>query len=89
MKIKNGFVVEKVGSKYLAVAVGERADDFNALVRMNATGAFIWNALAEADRSADELVDLLVSEYEVARERAAADVELFVAKLREAGILDE
>ena len=89
MKIKSGFIVEKVGSRYLAVAVGERADDFNALIRMNGTGAFIWNSLAECNRSEEELVGLLVSEFDVSRERAAADVSAFVTRLAEAGLLDE
>lgn len=89
MKIKNGFVVEKVGSRYLAVAVGERADEFNALIRMNGTGAFLWEKLSEADRAADELADILAAEYDVKRERAVKDVHAFIDTLRGAGLLDE
>lgn len=89
MKIKNGFVVEKVGSRYLAVAVGERADEFNALIRMNGTGAFLWEKLSEADRGADELADILAAEYDVKRERAVKDVLAFIDTLRGAGLLDE
>ena len=89
MKIKNGFVVEKVGAKYLAVAVGARADDFNALIRMNSTGAFIWDKLSEADRRAEEVAALLASEYEVEESVAMADVASFIDKLRAAGLLDE
>lgn len=89
MKIKDGFVVEKVGTRYLAVAVGKRADEFNALIRMNSTGAFIWQKLTEGDKDADMLADLLVSEYEVERERAMGDVLAFLSKLREAHLLDE
>lgn len=89
MKIKDGFVVEKVGTRYLAVAVGKRADEFNALIRMNSTGAFIWQKLTEGDKDTDTLVDLLVSEYAVDRERAMGDVVAFLAKLREARLLDE
>ena len=55
MKIKEGFVVEKVGNAYLAVAVGERADNFNALIHMNSTGAYIWEKLAERDMTEGEL----------------------------------
>ena len=47
MRIKEGFVLEKVGDGYLAVAVGGRADSFSGLVRLNSTGAFLWNNLAE------------------------------------------
>ena len=89
MKIKSGFVVERVGSRYLAVAVGVRADEFNALIRMNESGAFIWSCLAESEKSIDEAADLLAAEYGIDRERALRDVDLFVAKLREADLIDE
>ena len=89
MKIKSGFVVQKVGGKYLAVAVGEMANDFNALVRMNETGMFMWNKLSEADLSEEELLDLLLEEYEVDVERARADIGAFVEKLRSVGLFNE
>lgn len=89
MKIKSGFVVQKVGGKYLAVAVGELANEFNALVRMNETGVFMWNKLSEADLTKEELLALVLQEYEVDEERARRDVEAFIGKLLEAGLFDE
>ncbi len=89
MKIKNGFVLEEVGGAYLAVAVGERADDFSGLVRLNGTGAFIWNLMNENDITRDEVVAAILSAYEgVSREQAERDVDAFEAKLRGAGILE-
>ena len=88
MKIKSGFVIEKVGDGYLAVAVGDRADEFSGLVRMNSTGAFLWKLIEEEDKSADELVAALLDEYEVERELAAADVLRFEKQLRDGGILE-
>ena len=89
MKIKSGFVVEKVGNKYLAVAVGERADDFNALIRMNGTGAFLFNLLSESDMTKEELLAAMLGEYDVDTERAKADILAFLTALKGAGLLDE
>ena len=50
MKIKDGFVLEEVGGDFLAVAVGDRATEFSAMVRLNGTGAFLWNLLSESDK---------------------------------------
>ena len=47
MKIKNGFVLEKVGESYLACATGKLATEFHGFVRLNETGALLWEALAE------------------------------------------
>ena len=43
--------------------------------------------MSEGDVTVDELVDALLSEYEVDRETAAHDVEQLVAQFRESGIL--
>lgn len=89
MKIKNGFVLEEVGGSYLAVAVGDSAESFNGMVRLNGTGAFFWNLMKEKDISVDELVDEVLKVYEgVTREVVTADVLAFEAKLRGAGILE-
>ena len=87
MKIKSGFVLEKVGNGYLAVAVGERAKDFSGLVRMNETGAFFWNIMTEKDVSREELLAAVRGEYEVSEEEALADIDKFVENLRDGGIL--
>ena len=89
MKIKSGFVLEKVGGAYLAVAVGSRTKDFNGLVRMNGTGAFLWGLLADQDMTKEELLSKVLSEYEgVTREQALADITAFEKKLRENGIIE-
>ena len=88
MKIKNGFVIEKVGTSYLAVAVGERAAEFSNMVRLNSTGAFLWNCLADADLTHDELVDKVVATYDVSREVVLADVLTFEKTLKDNGILE-
>ena len=89
MKIKDGFVLEEVGGSYLAVAVGDSAESFNGMVRLNGTGAFFWNLMKDKDISVEELVDEVLGVYEgVTREQVTADVVGFVAKLRDAGILE-
>jgi len=88
MKIKEGFVIEKVGASYLAVATGKIADEFHALVRLNSTGAFLWYKLAEGERTEEELLALMLDEYDVSEEIARADIAGFVKSLADAGILD-
>ena len=89
MKIKSGFVVQKVGNSYLAVAVGALADEFNAMIRMNSTGAFLWNQLSSGDKTEEDLADALVAEYSISRELAEGDVAKIVGALREVGLIDE
>ena len=88
MKIKTGFVIEEVGNSYLAVATGERAATFRALVRLNSTGAFLWNKLSDNDLSFDELLACLLEEYDVSEEVARRDITAFADMLLKADILD-
>ena len=38
MKIKNGFMLRKVGSQNVVVAVGTASKDFNGIIRLNDSG---------------------------------------------------
>lgn len=88
MRIKKDFTIQKVGSSYVAVAVGETSKTFHGMVRLNETGAFLWNLLAEKDCTEETLVERLLAEYDVDRETAARDVHRIVESLRENGIFE-
>lgn len=88
MKIKDGFVLRQVGDKYAVVPVGAKTVDFRCVITLNETGAFLWLRLQE-DTTAAGVTDALLAEYEVSAEKAAADVESFLNRLRENGLLDE
>ena len=87
MKIKSDFTIQKVGSSYVAIAVGETSKTFRTMIKLNATGAFLWNLLSQKDLTEEELVDALLAEYDVDRETAANDVSKIVAVLTENHIL--
>jgi hypothetical protein len=78
MKIKSGFVLRVVGGENVVVPVGEMAKTFHGMINLNETGAFLWKFFS-ATHTAEEAVDALCGEYDVERERAAADVEKFIS----------
>ena len=55
-------------------------------VKLNRTGAALWDALAEPTDEAS-LARGLVERHGIDEERAAADVEAFLARLRERGLV--
>ena len=87
MQINRDFTIQKVGESYIAVAVGETSKNFHGMIRLNETGAFLWNHLTEKDCTEEELIDALLSEYDVDRETAGKDVHRIVESLRENNIL--
>ena len=88
MKIKDGFIVNKVGSQHVVVPVGEASMERHCMIRLNETGAFVWKQLG-AHATEDALVQALLAEYAVADDMARADVAAFLGKLRDADLLDE
>ena len=42
LKIKKGFILRKLGTEHMAVAIGEASRNFNGMIRLNETGAFYW-----------------------------------------------
>lgn len=88
MRLKSGFVLEEVGGTYLAVAVGERAEEFKVLIKLNSTGAFLWKIVSERDVTEEELVSGLLGAYRVDPDRARRDVAAFVKILSDGGLLD-
>lgn len=88
MKIKDGFLLRQVGGNNVVVPVGAQAVDFRCIITLNEVGAFLWQKLA-VDCTVADLVEALLAEYDVTADIATADVERFVASLREKNLLDE
>ena len=87
MKIKEDFILRKVADSYVVVPVNKMTLDFNGIINLNETGAFLFELLQKgAER--DELVDKMLEEYDVDREKAEADIDVFIQKGRDADVLE-
>ena len=85
MKIRDGFVVRKIGSKYYAVSAA-RAAEGGGMIALNETGAFIWELLKE-EQTAEAIAKALADKYEIDGETALRDTEAYLQMLTEAGAL--
>ena len=86
MKIKEGFILREVAGSYIVVAVGNAVKDFNGVINLNETGAFLWKIL-EKGAEKEDLISALLAEYEVEAELATKDIEKFIEKLESAKLL--
>lgn len=87
MHIKQGFVMREVAGQHVAIATGEASKTFHGMVKLNTTGAFIWQGL-EKGQDAVAIAQGLASAYEVDPAKAAADVDAFIARMSEQGFLE-
>lgn len=87
MKIKNDFILRKVADSYVVVPVGKMTLNFNGIINLNETGAFLFGELQKgADR--EELIQKLIAEYDVTPEKAAIDIDTFIQKAKDADVLE-
>jgi predicted transcriptional regulator len=89
MKQKKGFVMRDVCGENAIIGEGLEAVNFNKLIALNDTAAWLWEKAAElGDFTAQQLADALCQEYDVTPERALADVEKLIASWQSAGIVE-
>ena len=89
MKLKYNFAVNEVAGKTVAVAVGDDAANFNGFIKMNSTGAEIFNILKN-DVSLSELVAELQEIYpDQTLETLKKSAESFIGELEKFGVLSD
>ena len=86
MKVKNNLMLREIAGSWIIVPVGEMVVEFNGLMNLSESGAYLWKKLTEGAEM-NELVFGLLAEYYVDEETAKADVEEFVVQLQEKGLL--
>ncbi len=87
MKVKEDFLLREVAGCFVVVPVGKATVDFNGMLNLNDTGAFLWENLQE-ETTKQELVEKLLSTYEITEDIASRDVDLFIKKLEDADLLE-
>lgn len=88
MKIKEGFRMRVLGRDHIVVAEGLNLVDFNKMVVLNPTAAYLWEAVCDKEFDAQTLRDLLLAKYDVGEQQAAEDAGALIDKWNEAGLLE-
>lgn len=89
MRIKEGFKLRSLAGEFIVVGEGLSQVNFNRLISLNATAAFLWENLVDKTFDADDITKLLCEKYEVEEAVAAADAVKLIESWRSAGLLDE
>ena len=87
MKLKNGFKAVSIGEDRFILEVGGSAVDLRSAMLINPAAELLFTALYE-ERDEKELVNLLLSSYDIDEETANRDVSAFISKLKERDMLD-
>jgi hypothetical protein len=89
MKIKKGYRLRPLGKEYILVAEGLDVMDANTMVSMNATAAFLWEAVEGKEFDTETLVQLLLDEYDVDHATAEKDVKALLQTWNKANVIED
>lgn len=88
MKIKKGFVMQKIGDTTVVVSTGELSREFHGMIELNQTAADIWSYFADG-LSQDEVAKKLSEEYGISLKKAQDDTKKMANKMLDAGVFED
>ena len=89
MKIKEGFVLRSLGDEFIITGEGPAQVNFNKMISLNGSAAYLWNSVQGKDFVAEDLANLLLAEYDVDEKTASRDAAAIVEKWSKIGLLSE
>ncbi|MBO7561567.1 MAG: PqqD family protein [Bacteroidales bacterium] len=89
MKIKKGFVLRQLLGEYVVTGEGLERVNFNKIISLNATAAYLWEELKDKEFDSQAMADLLTAKYEVDPQTALSDSEKLAQSWKEAGLLED
>ena len=88
MKIIEGFRLRDVMGQATVIGEGVNQVNFNKLITLNNSAAFLWKQVEDKEFDDTTLADLLVEEYGIDRELAEKDSKAIAAQWLDAGLVE-
>lgn len=88
MRIKKNFILRSIADEYLLIPSGEAALSVKGLIAMTESGGLLCKKL-QNDCTRDDLIAMMLREYDVTAEVAGKDVDEFLEQMRQMDMLEE
>lgn len=88
MKIKEGFELRTICRENIIISHGVSNINFTKVISLNESAALIWRGVEGKEFSVDDMVKILIDEYEVDEETARADSEKLVEDWKQVGFIE-
>lgn len=86
MKLTNGLYLSEMGSEFVVMADEPRV--FNGVIKLNKSGAFLFELL-QKDTSYDDVLQAVLEKYEVDEETAQDDIDEYIEIFDKAGLIEK
>ena len=88
MKIKEGFILREMCGEYIVAAEGLENINFNKLISLNSTAAFLWKKVVDKEFTAEQMAQYLIEEYGIDMELALKDSTALCQAWIDAGVAE-
>ena len=94
MKTIEGFKLRKLGNEYILVGESMALINFNKMITLNETAAFLWEKASDLSAThggftAADLCKALCADYDVTPEQAMTDIDSTLSSWLETGVIAE
>ena len=89
MRIKEGFILRSICGEYVVVGEGLSQVNFNKMLSLNDSAAYLWKEAEGRDFTEEDLIQLLLDRYDVSTELAASDVRKLLETWISEGVVTE
>lgn len=86
VKLRSGFIQRKIADSDIVIPIGDNIAQFNGLITLNETAAFLFKLISEGS-TVRRLIDALTEKYEIEAAMAGKDVADFILQLEKANML--
>lgn len=85
MGLNKNYILKSIGNDHMIIPLVDGGYDMSKVFNINEVGAIIYKALLD-DKTDDEIVELILNEYDVSKEVALRDIKNFKNDLALKGI---
>lgn len=87
MKLRSDLTIRQLGDESIIVDPSQDMVDMTKVFTLNETAAFLWNQLQGKDFSVDNIVTILLENYDVTDKVARQDAQLMIESFTKQGLL--
>ena len=89
MKIVDGFVLRTIAGESVVVGEGLKQVDFNKLIALNSTAAFLWKEIEGKEFDEEMLSQLLIEQYRIDEATAQNDASEVIREWHKIGLIED
>jgi len=89
MRLNKNLILKEIAGEKVVLPLGLDMVNFNGIITLNETAAYLWELCLDKEINQDELIDALMSKYAIEEAVAKSAVDNFINTIDKVGCLDE